>query len=136
MNANNIHLGQTRQHEKNAYSFTKDEKYIVLLPWKESKVMCDPLKAEAIVPHTILLQAMREPPVELALMVLQVCEIEELIPNDMQPCYEEFHDVFTNSLPPVVPPLREIKHVMDLTSRSMLPNQPTYQIQPTKYEAL
>lgn len=87
MNANNILLGQTRQHEKNAYSFTKDEKYIVLLPWKESKVMCDPLKAEAIVPHTILLQAMREPPVELALMVLQGCEIEESIPNDMQPCW-------------------------------------------------
>jgi len=53
-----------------------------------------------------------------------------------QSLLREFEDVFPNDLPSELPPLRGIKHQIDLLSGGPLPNKPAYWCNPNESKKL
>jgi len=49
---------------------------------------------------------------------------------------EKFSDVFPEDLPNKLPPMRDIQHAINLTSRSSLSNLPHYRMNPTEHAEL
>ena len=52
------------------------------------------------------------------------------LPLVLSSLLQEFHDVFPDELPPVLPPLRGIKHRIDLIPGAPLPNKAPYCVNP------
>ena len=56
------------------------------------------------------------------------------IPLSLIPFLEEFSDVVPEEIPHGLPPIRDMQHYIDLISGSMLPNKPTYQLNPKEHK--
>jgi hypothetical protein len=52
------------------------------------------------------------------------------------PFLKEFSDVFPDEIPHGLPPMRDMQHYINLVPRSMLPNKPTYRLNPKEHEEL
>lgn len=58
------------------------------------------------------------------------------MPDVIQPLLVEFQDVLTDDLSEGLPPLRDIRHAIDLILGSILLNRSTYRLRPTEVEEL
>ena len=58
------------------------------------------------------------------------------IPPELQGLLEQFSDVFPNDLPPGLPPVRGVKHQIDLIPGASLPNRPAYRTNPMETKEL
>ena len=78
-----------------------------------------------------------EKPIYL-LQVRYVLEVEEelQVPPTVREVLGEFHDVFPEELPRELPPVRGIEHAIDLQLGSVLPNRPTYRMNPEEAKEL
>ena len=52
------------------------------------------------------------------------------LPRQIKELFEEFKDVFPDELFEGLPPIRGIKHQIDLVTGASLPNRPTYKCKP------
>jgi hypothetical protein len=61
----------------------------------------------------------------------QLLQVEGLdLPRQIKELFEEFKDVFPDELFEGLPPIRGIKHQIDLVTGASLPNRPTYKCKP------
>lgn len=55
------------------------------------------------------------------------------IPQEAEPIFLEFRDVFPEELPNELLPMRDIQHAIDLVLGATLPNLPHYWMNPSEY---
>lgn len=73
-----------------------------------------------------------EKPVVFALVTKEVTFDRVVdIPQDVEPIFREFQDVFPNDLSNQLPLMRNIQHSIDLVPGVTLPNLPHYRMNPT-----
>lgn len=78
------------------------------MPTKEVEVVGIHAREEVFTPRTIFLRAVKEAPLVLALVVLERTEIGVDVSSIVQPLVREFQDVWKDSFPSRLPPLRGI----------------------------
>jgi hypothetical protein len=146
MDACHILLGRPWQFDcsvvhdgrKNTYTFSIKGKKIVLAPRR------DGASPAQVADNTNLLSMSRflvEVEREDRIYALLPCgnsavdETPEL-PPEVQRVLSEFSDLMPEDFPPVLPPMRDIQHQIDLIPRSVLPNRPAYRLSPKEAEEL
>lgn len=60
----------------------------------------------------------------------------EALPAEVSTILEEFLDITPEELPHILPPMRDIQHVMDLVPGATPPNMPAYRMSPTEHKEL
>ncbi|KAA3473482.1 Transposon Ty3-I Gag-Pol polyprotein [Gossypium australe] len=68
--------------------------------------------------------------------LLNTNELPENLPISVLSLLQEFEDVFPDDIPSGLPPIRGIKHQIDLVPRAALPNCPTYRSNPEEIKEL
>nr|GFC14888.1 putative reverse transcriptase domain-containing protein [Tanacetum cinerariifolium] len=113
---------------------------IVLVPHKPKGVAATTIQSP---PPTTLLSrgpfqaTMEESGVIFVLLSFLVAsDNPDIVPVEIQPLLHEFADVFPESLPSELPPLRDIQHHIDLVPGAALPNRPHYRMSPKEHEEL
>ena len=72
----------------------------------------------------------------LALFLKEQVDPEPKIPSEVQGLLDEFQDLSPLELPTKLPPMRDIKHQIDLFSGASLLNLPHYRMSPKEHEIL
>ncbi|XP_031375718.1 uncharacterized protein LOC116190194, partial [Punica granatum] len=129
MSASHLLLGRPWRYDrralhdgyKNTYSFTKDEKSIVLAPLTPQQVQKDQ-SPSANGSKKESLEATPEEQVSL--------------PPRFMALLKESIDVFPEELPEGLPPIRGIEHQIDLVPGATLPNRPAYRCNPNEAKEL
>lgn len=151
MSASHLLLGRPWQYDRravhdgfiNTYSFTKDEKKIVLAPLSLQQVQRDQLLGEKEKKESLFVSkgevkqalSMHEPILMLIVKKLSTSENTSL-PPQIEKLLEEFADVFPEELPKGLPPIRGIEHQIDLIPGAALPNRPAYRSNPEEAKEL
>ncbi|KAJ0031510.1 hypothetical protein Pint_14201 [Pistacia integerrima] len=63
--------------------------------------------------------------------LLLLCEENKVslaLPEKVKHLLQEFSDVVPDEKPPGLPPMRDIQHVIDFISSSIIPNKPAYRV--------
>ncbi|XP_022857592.1 uncharacterized protein LOC111378587 [Olea europaea var. sylvestris] len=82
-------------------------------------------------------RTLKEDSVVFVAIVMEVPSESPILTHDeIQSVLQEFQVVFSEDLPDLLPPLRDIQHAIDLIPRSSLPNLPHYRMNPTEYAEL
>ncbi|XP_048604599.1 uncharacterized protein LOC125582122 [Brassica napus] len=159
MDVSHILLGRPWQYDRdvshsgktNVYSFFFENKRIVLLP--QHDLAPPPAPAPAIAPpllegtgssNTVLFcsygafsQEFEEEKFVLAVVAApSATPATANIHPAISKLLDEFADVFPQDLPLGLPPLRDIKHNIDLVPGASLPNRPHYRMSPQDHEEL
>jgi hypothetical protein len=113
----NHHKESEHHKPKMSYSSPREKNLVLLATKREMRVVCE---NPSSVIHYIL-----------------VCKDEVARTNHSNPLplvfsnlLQEFADVFPDELPPGLPPLRGIKHQIDLIPGAPLPNKAPYHVNP------
>ena len=72
----------------------------------------------------------------LALVVVEENEEVHEVPPIVSPILKDFHDVVLEEIPLGLPPMRDIRHHIDLILGLVLPNKTTYRMSPKEHEEL
>ena len=57
-------------------------------------------------------------------------ELDESLPSVIASLLQEYEDVFPNDVPSGLPPIRGIKHQIDIVPSATIPNRPAYRSNP------
>lgn len=142
MDACHLLLGRPWQYDrktkhdgfKNTYSFIKDGIHITLAPLDTRHVTKDDLLITRS--EVAGLTRLNPPDLLFALVIQETNKVELTIPVVVQPLITEFQEVFPDDIPPGLPMMREIQHCIDFIPGSVIPNKPTYRMNPTEYAEL
>uniref|UniRef100_A0A1S4ANP2 CCHC-type domain-containing protein n=1 Tax=Nicotiana tabacum TaxID=4097 RepID=A0A1S4ANP2_TOBAC len=126
---------------KNTYSFVKDGKKIKLLPMNPEDLKSNPKMKETYITRAKVEEHLKEGEEVLIVVPKEVESItkkESLEVNDprLQAILDEFYDIVSDTTPSSLPPMRSIKHQIDLIPGAPLPNKSAYRMNPTQQEAL
>ncbi|KAI3723232.1 hypothetical protein L2E82_34679 [Cichorium intybus] len=58
------------------------------------------------------------------------------MPCEVQPLIEEFKVIFPDDIPPGLPLIRDVQHCIDFVTGLVIPNKPTYRMNPKEFEEL
>ncbi|GKE14197.1 RNA-directed DNA polymerase [Tanacetum coccineum] len=142
MDACHVLLGRPWQHDrrtkhdgfKNTYSFRKDRINITSAPLDSREIGTEAL----ILTKSAFLDFNRyaSPPLLYALMIAEQNSLHKETPVEVQTLLDEFKDIFPDEIPLGLPLMREIQHCIDFVLGAMIPNKPTYRMNPKKFEEL
>ena len=134
------HLGR-----KNTYQFEKEGMRYTLLPIVEkNQTKASKMEGRNFLTithkHTEFVRECRDTQ-EVHLLIVKGESVSEplkvnQIPMEMQGLLEEFNDVVPKELPNELPPMRDIRHHIDLILGASLPNLPHYRMSPRENEIL
>ena len=113
--------------EKNKYTFWMDGSKVTLLPLKDERKAKTMLSAKDVVKEMDVIGCC------YALVVKRGEELENIVLHDATKILEEFTNVIPNELPNGLPLKRDIQHHIYLIPGATLPNQETYQMNPTQH---
>ena len=142
MDACHLLLGRPWQYDrktkhdgfKNTYSFEKNGVKVLLVPLKMVHVPKPSFgKGTNLLTRSGIEKALMENGEGFEIVVREEKETTE-IPLSLIPFLEEFSDVVPEEIPHGLPPIRDMQHYIDLISGSMLPNKPTYQLNPKEHK--
>ncbi|XP_020887113.1 uncharacterized protein LOC110229999 [Arabidopsis lyrata subsp. lyrata] len=158
MDACHLLLGRPWQFDRatnhngkdNTYSFTFEGRTVTLLPSKEVTELSPPsshmpilhsssLPSQSllILPKSAFESQIRESDMILVLVASPSTKFTlSSVPPAFDELLSEFHDVFPETLPSELPPLRDIQHHIDLVPNSVLPNRPHYRMSPQEHDEL
>ena len=130
------------QGRTNECSFMFKNKRITLKPYMK-KIHLSKL-AKATVPLTLVKKSVNKKTHNHERQIIYAPIPKEISSEDnpdslhpsLIPLMTEFMDVFPKELPPLLPPKRDIQHVVDLIPGSNLPNLPHYRMSPTEHVEL
>nr|GEV23466.1 hypothetical protein [Tanacetum cinerariifolium] len=119
---------------QNTYSFKKDGVNITLVPF-------DSLQTQArgsnlFMKKNSFEELMKTSPYVFTLVVVEENEIISKAPLQVQPLLREFANVIPNDIPPRLPDMRDIQHCIDFIPGSVIPNRPTYRMNPKEFVKL
>lgn len=139
-------MGRPRQYDwrvvhdgyKNTYSFTKDGKHIILARLRPQQVHEDQLamgnkKTESLfVTHGEVEEILCNSIHILFLLVIEAKRPNEVLslPPQIEKLLVDFADVLPEELPPGLPLIRGIEHLIDILPGAALPNRPASRCSP------
>lgn len=120
---------------KNTYSFCFDNKKVVLQSMKIHNFDSPTMEDRVLTLQHFTLEV-QECGVIFALVKKQTTPqpTTEPLPPKIEELLEEFVDITPEELPQMLPPKRDIQHVIDLMPGATLPNMPAYRISPFEHK--
>ncbi|XP_027343128.1 uncharacterized protein LOC113855696 [Abrus precatorius] len=146
MDACHLLLGRPWQYDrkivydesKNTYSFVKDGVRIKLTPLGPEKVNPTSRKAKLLVSliSKPQLKMTREESQSTRLLLMVEQNIGTPIPQEIEKLLAEYLDVVLEEIPPGLPPIRDIQHVIDFIPGAVIPNKPAYRMSPHEHDEI
>jgi Zinc knuckle/Retroviral aspartyl protease len=143
MDASHLILGRPWQYDNQAVYDGRKHTYTIQVGSK--KVRINPVQEEVKESNTVFCVPREE--FEKELRDAEICfaitardfpnsEIENNIPEMVQPLLARFMHVLPKELPDGLPPLRDIQHQIDLVPGASLPNKAHYRMTPQQHQEL
>ncbi|GKV03596.1 hypothetical protein SLEP1_g15871 [Rubroshorea leprosula] len=126
-----IHDGHT-----NTYSFVRDGVKVKLTPLKPEETLEKKDEDKALISRSTFQRLHQESGIACLLLLSKVNDATCPFPEAIRSFLEEFSDVVPDEIPPRLPTMRDIQHAIDFIPGSVIPNKPTYRINPQEYEEL
>ncbi|GJU78699.1 reverse transcriptase domain-containing protein [Tanacetum coccineum] len=119
---------------QNTYSFKKDGVNITLVPFDSRQTQVE--GSNLFMKKTDFEGLMKTSPYVFTLVVVKENHIIIKAPLQVQPLLRELADVIPDDIPPGLLAIRDIQNCIDFIPGSVIPNKPTYRMNPKEFADL